>query len=159
MYGLSEYGENIFDLRWPLKVKGKGQTPKNWGTLLFQSTIDVHIQNPHKNSGWSLAWLHWLLQCALWCYQTAQGSHSVRLCRLLHLQRNTVQSVLKNLWIKIIGLSPTFQNPNSDRSTHRHFPHARYTLGTYQRAPTPPHKLEATVQIEWIRFISIRPIT
>ena len=58
MYGLSN-GENISDLRWPLKVKGQGQTPKNWGTLLFQSTIDIHtqlhIQNPHENSGWSLA--------------------------------------------------------------------------------------------------------
>ena len=27
MYGLS-YGENIFDLIWPLKVKGQVQTPK-----------------------------------------------------------------------------------------------------------------------------------
>ena len=26
MYGLSN-GENIFDLRWPLKVKSQGQTP------------------------------------------------------------------------------------------------------------------------------------
>ena len=29
MYGLSN-GENIFDPRWPLKVKGQGQTPKNF---------------------------------------------------------------------------------------------------------------------------------
>ena len=54
MYGFSN-GENIFDLRWPLKAKGQGQTPKNWETLLFQSTIDIHIQNPHKSNGWSLA--------------------------------------------------------------------------------------------------------
>ena len=51
MYGLSN-SENIFDLRRPLKVKGQGQTPQKYlGTLLFQSTIDIHIQNPHKKVG------------------------------------------------------------------------------------------------------------
>ena len=72
MYGLSN-SENIFDLRWPLKVKGHGQTSKkNLGTLLFQSTIDIHIQNPHKK--WVVpCWLHWLLQYALCCYQTAKA--------------------------------------------------------------------------------------
>ena len=34
MYGLSN-DENIFDLRWPLKVKGQGQTPKNRTCLNF----------------------------------------------------------------------------------------------------------------------------
>ena len=29
MYGLSD-GANIFDPRWPLKVKGQGQTLKNF---------------------------------------------------------------------------------------------------------------------------------
>ena len=29
MYGLSN-GEYIFDLRWPLKVEGQGETSKNW---------------------------------------------------------------------------------------------------------------------------------
>ena len=72
MYGLSN-SENIFDLRWPLKVKGQGQTPKNWGTLLFQSTIDIHIQYPHKKQWVVPCWLHWLLQCALCCYQTAKA--------------------------------------------------------------------------------------
>ena len=54
MYGLSNR-ENIFDLDRTLKVKDQGQTLKNGGKLFFQSTMDIHIQNPHKNSGWSLA--------------------------------------------------------------------------------------------------------
>ena len=51
MYGLSN-SEHMFDLRWPLNVNGQGQPPtKKLGTLLFQSTIDIHIQNPHKKVG------------------------------------------------------------------------------------------------------------
>ena len=54
MYGLSN-GENILDFRWPSKVEGQGRTPQKIQEHSFQSTIDIHIQNPHKNSGWSLA--------------------------------------------------------------------------------------------------------
>ena len=42
MYGLSN-GENIFDFR--------SNPPKKWGTILFQSTIYIHIHNPHKIVG------------------------------------------------------------------------------------------------------------
>ena len=77
MYGLSN-GENIFDLRWLLKIKGQGQTPKNWGTLLFQSTIDIHIQNTHKTVGGPLL----AALAAAMCSQllpNCEGSHFVRL--------------------------------------------------------------------------------
>ena len=46
------YVDNIFDLRWPLKVKGQGHPQKEH---LFQTTRDMHTQNLHKNSEWSLA--------------------------------------------------------------------------------------------------------
>ena len=36
MYGLSN-GENIFDLWWPLKVKGQGQTLKNFKSKYLEN--------------------------------------------------------------------------------------------------------------------------
>ena len=64
MYGLLN-GENIFDLRWPLKVKGQGQTPKNWET---------HTQTV---GGPLLAALA-AAMCSL-LPPNREGSHSVRL--------------------------------------------------------------------------------
>ena len=82
MYGLSN-SENIFDLRWPLKVKGQDQTPqKNLGTLLFQSTIDIHIQNPHKKVGDPLLAALAAAICSL-LLPNCEGSHSVRLLNKL----------------------------------------------------------------------------
>ena len=55
------------------KVKLK-PPPKKIEEHLFQTTIDMHIRNPYKNSGRFLnCLLHWLLQCALYCYQTAKA--------------------------------------------------------------------------------------
>ena len=42
MYGLSN-GENIFDLRWPLKVKGQGQTIK-----ILKSNISKTVKDGEK---------------------------------------------------------------------------------------------------------------
>ena len=33
-------GENIFDLWWPLKVKGQGQTPKTWKSNISKTVRD-----------------------------------------------------------------------------------------------------------------------
>ena len=44
MYGLSN-GENIFDLRWPLKVKGQGQTLKT-----LKSNISKTVRDGEKVS-------------------------------------------------------------------------------------------------------------
>ena len=30
--------------------EGEGGEPKKGGTIIFQSTIDIHIQNTHKNT-------------------------------------------------------------------------------------------------------------
>ena len=84
MYGLLN-NENIFDLRWPLTVKGQGQPPKkNSGTLLFQSTIDIRIQNPHKKVGGPLLAALAAAICSL-LLPNCEGSHSVRLYFMLHM--------------------------------------------------------------------------
>ena len=44
MYGLSN-GENIFDFWWPLKVKGQGQSLKN-----FKSNISKTVRDREKMS-------------------------------------------------------------------------------------------------------------
>ena len=44
MYGLSN-GENIFDPRWPLKVKGQGQTLK-----ILKLNISKTVQDREKVS-------------------------------------------------------------------------------------------------------------
>ena len=69
MYGLSN-GGNIFDLRWLLKVKVKPwklwsrisqkryeieSVNRSSNTFIPVYNRYIHIQNPHKNSGWSLA--------------------------------------------------------------------------------------------------------
>ena len=54
MYGLSN-GENIFDLRWPLKVNGQGQTLKKieehfYSSLPLTYTFKTPTKNKTKNS-------------------------------------------------------------------------------------------------------------
>ena len=52
-------GENIFDLRWPLKVKGQGQTLKLYQIEVKRSQIGSYV--------WAFEWqkyfdLRWLLK-------------------------------------------------------------------------------------------------
>ena len=42
MYGLLN-SENIFDLRWPLKVKGQGQTLKTLKSNILKTVQDIII--------------------------------------------------------------------------------------------------------------------
>ena len=45
----------IFLISGDLKKSKVKVKPPKIEEHLFQSTIDIHIQNPHKNSGWYLA--------------------------------------------------------------------------------------------------------
>ena len=55
MYGLSN-SENIFDLRWPLKVKGRDQTPPKKFRNTFIPVYNRYTHSkPTQKSGWSLA--------------------------------------------------------------------------------------------------------
>ena len=107
MYGLSN-GENIFYLRWPLRVKGQGQTPQK----LRNTFIPVYNRYTHSKptqKQWVVpCWLHWLLQCALCCYQSAIGSsrdwyqsHSMR---LLHSPNFVLLTFLIFFFLLNLGL-------------------------------------------------------
>ena len=57
---------------WRSKVKVKPLPKKFRNTFIPVYSIHIHIQNPHKK--WVVpCWLHWLLQYALCCYQTAKA--------------------------------------------------------------------------------------
>ena len=52
------------------KVKVK---PQKIEEHLFQTTIDICTFKTHTKQWVVPYWLHWLLQCALCCYQTAKA--------------------------------------------------------------------------------------
>ena len=66
MHGLSN-GENIFDLWWPLKVNGQGQTAKKLRNT-FMLLYNRYTHSKPSQKQWMVpCWLQWLLQCALCC--------------------------------------------------------------------------------------------
>ena len=78
MCGLSN-GENIFDLRCPLKVKGQGVTLKTIEERIYSSLqLIIYIQNPHKTVGGPLLAALAAAMCTL-LLPNSEGSHSVRL--------------------------------------------------------------------------------
>ena len=78
MHGLSN-SENIFDLKWPLKVKGQGQAPppKKKKKKFRNTFIPVYNRYTHskptQKSGWSLA------GCIGWCKMLSAATKLWRL--------------------------------------------------------------------------------
>ena len=80
MYGFSN-DENIFDLTWPLKVKGQGQTPQKLRSTfipVYNRYTYYTFKTHTKTVGGPLLAALAAAMCSL-LLQNCEGSHSVRL--------------------------------------------------------------------------------
>ena len=95
-----------------LYLRGRGEGgAKKWGTILFQSTIDIHILNIYSSLQLTYTFeTHYCciyLCCfALSCYQNCEGSHSVRLFNIritISSQDILYLTCLKGRWLYRYG--------------------------------------------------------
>ena len=78
MYGLSN-GENIFDLRWPLKVEDQGRIPKTLKSNISKTgrdreKVSIEIRYEIMYDVWAFEWWKYFWPQVTWISQKSRSN-------------------------------------------------------------------------------------